>query len=272
LWGDSLTNQIYSSQKLERRTRSHNSGILYTIVQHREPYIVPSAMPFPGNRSPVCCKQVNANPKKFYLQSFPSEEAWLELVFQNTSYDYVIFNEFAHFGHHTTSLWENCYKDSNLTFSDMMKDAMDYYQQQMERIGWLLQQFFPATKAYYRTSSPPVYPWRPSAKPLPLVHTRWTYSDCIDNSMEENWKCVHVMNDIATKAFAKYGHGVLDSAPVMSLRVDAHPCSNSKMRTSDPNFEESQADCNHFCTPGPPDVMLAAIEAEILARETEHIS
>jgi molybdopterin-biosynthesis enzyme MoeA-like protein len=79
------------------------------------------------------------------------------------------------------------------------------------------------------------------------------------------------MNDIAVKAFTKYGHGVLDSGPTMSLRVDAHPCSNSHSLPTDPNFNQSRGDCNHFCTPGPPDVMLAAIEAEVLARETEKL-
>jgi hypothetical protein len=55
----------------------------------------------------------------------------------------------------------------------------------------------------------------------------------------------------------------------MSLRVDAHPCSNGKMLETDPEYKLSSIDCNHFCTPGPSDDMLTAIEVEIFARETE---
>ena len=78
------------------------------------------------------------------------------------------------------------------------------------------------------------------------------------------------MNDIAVKVFGKNGHCVLDTGPTMSMRVDAHPCSNNFK--SDPPYEQwarSSGDCNHFCSPGPPDVMLDAIEAEVADREAE---
>jgi hypothetical protein len=74
--------------------------------------------------------------------------------------------------------------------------------------------------------------------------------------------CGATFNDISVSDFEQYGYNVLDTTPVLKLRVDYHPCS-----PFEPHTFQSEGDCLHFCVSGPADTMLEAIQAEVLARE-----
>jgi hypothetical protein len=165
----------------------------------------------------------------------------------------------------------NCYKAAKRTMADMMKDALKFYEQQLELISLLLRVHYPHIKVYYRTASPQVYKWVPSLTALEQLPSPVSKNDCVTGGNEKyqyNWGCWDVMNNIAVKAFTKHGHGVLDSGPAMTLRVDAHPCSYPYNYSL--SVPKAQVDCNHFCMPpGPPTNIFDAIETEVFAREEE---
>ena len=271
LWGDSLTNQIKNSDTFRRSPKPRNP-IQYKMVQHRESYFINSSnLVWETPNSSSCQDAINANPTNHYMHS-TSEQELISNVFQNVTFDYVFFNHFAHHGHLTARIAE-VYAHHNLTRQNLVMDSLKFYEKEMELVARILREHFPTTKAYYRTSSPHVYEWTPAYQPLSnQLVTERSYADCVGSTAKQNkhlWMCTKTYNAIASAMFSKYGHEILDTAPAMSLRVDAHPCSNKK-DNGYKLFSKSRSDCNHFCHPGPPDVMLQAIEAEIFAREAEN--
>ena len=266
LWGDSLTTQIWRSatQLRPKDYPKPKFPIKYLKFAHREPFHIQSSnLVFESPKSPFCQETINSNPKGFYLKKYTSEQSIIDDVFKYGTYDYVFFNHYAHHaGHFTKHVW-GCYASNNLTWHDLIIDSLNHYTKEMELIARALRENFPTTKVYYRTSSHQVYNFTPAYQPLPKERLpQQTYADCVESPATKNqhfWRCASTYNAIAMTAFKKYGHGVLDTAPALDLRVDAHPCSSNP----------KSLDCNHFCTPGPPDVQLQALEAEIFAREAE---
>jgi len=277
LWGDSLQYQIMKATQLRPKDYiPPKRSIQYKIKRHHEVYFVRSShLIFKSPKSSHCQRKINHHPENFYMEEYASEQELVASVFGNKTYDYIFFNEFAHHGHLTNRI-RRCYQAQGLTHQDVLKDALVHFTREMRFIARILRQYFPTTRVYFRTSSPQVYKWAPAEKPLkrvPHALRSFGYADCVDTPSQQNlhlWRCVPTYNAIATAAFVRRGHAILDTAPAMSLRVDAHPCSNQQHRDSYVHWNKSHEDCNHFCAaPGPPDVMVQAMEAEIFAREYE---
>merc|ERR1711862_941781 len=110
------------------------------------------------------------------------------------------------------------------------------------------------------------YGWVPTKRPMGDLPAPISLEDCIENDYIHLWGCADAMNQIASTAFQEHGHRVLDTSKVATLRPDAHPCSsvyNPRKRGK----KQGEKDCNHFCLPGVPNVMLDGILAEVLANE-----
>ena len=278
LWGDSLQIQILRSATFLRPKNYPEPAALpieYKMGEHREPYFIPSSgLVFESQQSKDCQDEINNNPDIFYLKNYTTQDDLIADVLGNVTYDYIFFNEFAHYNHMTSRMTKGCFGLQNLTLQDLVIDALAYFAKEMEIIAQLLKTRFPATKVYFRTSTPHTYKWMPAFKPLEKVPMEmdpsFGYEECVSDAGKHIWRCANAFNQIAKEAFLRYGHQILDTAPAISLRVDAHPCSNNKTNGY-ANFNKSRTDCNHFCNPGPPDVMLQAIEAEIFAREYEKL-
>jgi hypothetical protein len=171
----------------------------------------------------------------------------------------------------------------------MMQELLEYYQQQLKLIGDLMSEHYPQTRFYYRTSPPHVYNWTttttgprppPAMRIQPLIYVpellqnaSFSHEWCFEHHSKYLWACSDRMNAMAmdvvvsntsnsnSNSHINHLDSVLDAAPAMSLRVDAHPCSFT------PHKYGSEGDCLHFCMPGPPDTMLQAIQVEVWARE-----
>jgi hypothetical protein len=265
LFGDSLTKQIMASCNLRIKQRLNAAscllnGVEYHFVFARVTYM--SSVPFLSVLAPACSELANANAEEHHLFNKTDEE-FLSLI---DGFDYVFFNQFAHVYQFKRAI-APCYKTHNVSSLDMMDELLDFYTAQLLKMSALMKGKTDTngTQFFYRTSPPHVYDWIPASQPLDEVPPFISHEDCRRNgdTYPSMWGCAAMLNDIAVSAFQQYGHGVLDSAPAMSLRVDAHPCSFS------PHLYQSEKDCLHFCIPGPDDTMLEAIQAEVLARERD---
>jgi hypothetical protein len=263
LLGDSLTKQIIISCNARinqpwNDARCVLNGIDYHKFFTRMTYM--SSVPFKSVLAPQCSEQANANFSKHALIN-KTDEDFLSLI---DGFDYVFFNHYAHFYNFKRAI-APCYKQHEVKTVDMMDELLDFHKAQLLKVSALMKGQADAvgTRFYYRTSPPHAYEWIPASQPLDEVPPLISHADCREksDSYKVMWGCAATFNAIGVSAFEEYGHSVLDTAPAMSLRVDAHPCSFAMFG--------SEKDCLHFCVPGPADTMLEAMQAEVLARERD---
>jgi len=198
-----------------------------------------------------------------------SEEEFIEAL---SGYDYIFYNEYAHYvgagfmSKKIPSFFEEQVGPDGYSMKEVVKDTLSYFERQLQRKAELMRSHLPSTKVYYRTSPPHAYdvilgPIGPKGEPLPNPVKKTTLQECEEQILDYNGvMCYSVLNDIGRSVFTSFGHGTLETGPAMSQRTDAHPCSvEGNLRP----------DCLHYCMPGPPNVMLAGIVVEVLAKQKE---
>ena len=256
LLGDSLSRQVVAASK-ELNLKPFN---LTLFVLH-----IPmlKTVPFKSSVCESCVGAISKNAKHFRL-TFLDETEFLDPFLE---YDFLFYNEFAHFaGFFQRRIMEYFIKTvgrgENISTRQLTDDILDWFERQMQRKAELLQTI--KTKVYYRTVPPHATSGvvikegeARIGRPLKQPAREVPREECYNYKSGWGALCYSVMNEIATRAFLSHGHSVLDAAPMMSQRVDARPCWSS-------NFKDG--DCLHFCQPGPPSVVVAAIVAEVLAQ------
>lgn len=256
LLGDSLSRQVVAASK-----QVNLESVNLTLLVLHNPML--KTVPFQSTVCKSCAKAISENAKHFRV-TFLDETEFLE---QFLDYDFLFYNEFAHYaGFFQRRLMEYYLNavggDQALDTRQLTDDILDWFKRQMQRKAKLLQTI--QTKVYYRTAPPHATSGTVVregeariGQPLKQPTRHVPREECYDYRSGFGALCYSVMNAIATNAFRSHGHSVLDTAPMMSQRVDAHPCWSNQFK---------EGDCLHFCQPGPPSVVVAAIFAEVLAR------
>ena len=229
------------------------------MVQHWEPYFISSSdLVLEPPKSKYCQDDINNNPQKYYLKHYTSQDNLLSEILQNVTYDYLLS---------MSKLINMGTRRQPRTLVILLRT----YHKNI--VYWLLALFRqqddgPDCKAVKRSLSNHqgilssiVATFVQMGSRLQTIWTSTIRDVYIRGLCDELDVCQRLQHH-CHHHFWNYGHLVLDSAPAVSLRVDAHPCSNNEN-----NLKKSRGDCSYFCTPGPPDVMMQAIEAEIIACE-----
>jgi hypothetical protein len=303
LLGDSLTKQVFLScsiangQKYAEERLCHWNGIDYSHEWLRALLLDSILYQSQDAAAQACARTKVAGHFRRRDMIYYTEQAVKDLV---QGYDFVFFNQFA-WWHIVADYLRPCYDDLEIRSSNATTSAttttttpttdlattelVAFFAAQVNRFAELVASLndsnnnTKATAFYYRTASPHAFPWvKNGTNPVPMllrmmtpltrVPAPFATVDCIgpDRGGHFHHQCADPMNDIAIAAFRRHGHAVLDSAPVLNLRVDAHPCSFVVDATLSNNNNDNSDDCLHFCIPGPAFVVLEAIEAEVYAR------